>query len=114
MTKRTMTWYIDANAKIRAEVYDGGSETWRVEEITVADALDAYTEDGCPAPADVEEVRHGEWISIDKWWKTVCSECKWGNWMGYIPTPQEAKERMPRCPNCGAKMDGGRDTHETI
>lgn len=54
--------------------------------------------------ADVEEVKHGEWI--EGGWNVVCSSCGVGKWKGYIPESQEVKEWMPRCPNCGAKMDG--------
>ena len=58
--------------------------------------------DNIPA-ADVEEVKHGEWIEQydadddplfrRKW---VCSVC--GEWQTYGTTK--------RCPECGAKMDG--------
>lgn len=60
--------------------------------------------------ADVEEVRHGEWIddSDDVYWgnyivKKHCSEC------GY--TPKFDRETglfnlTKRCPECGAIMDG--------
>lgn len=54
--------------------------------------------------ADVEEVKRGEWI--EDGWNVVCSSCGVGKWKGYVPGLQEAKEWMPRCPNCGAKMDG--------
>ena len=59
--------------------------------------------DDIPA-ADVEEVKRGEWI--ENGWNVVCSSCGVGKWKGYVPALQEAKEWMPRCPNCGAKMDG--------
>ena len=57
--------------------------------------------------ADVAPVRHGEWIyktmsvpggkgqTYGKW---VCSKCK-----------SKEKERRTYCPNCGAKMDGGKE-----
>lgn len=57
---------------------------------------------------DVEEVKHGEWISDG--WNTVCSACGKGKWQGYIPTPDNAKKWMPRCPQCGARMDGKEKT----
>lgn len=44
-------------------------------------------------PADVEEVKHGEWI--EGGWSLVCSSCGVGKWKGYIPISQEAKKWMP-------------------
>ena len=51
--------------------------------------------------ADVQEVRHGRWISNDlggyKWFY-YCSECDWVD--GY-----PFNDRHKYCPHCGAKMD---------
>lgn len=62
------------------------------------------------APAvDAEPVRHGEWILNpsnlynDATW--VCSVCG-EPWRLFYGTPEE--NGMHYCPNCGAKMDGGR------
>lgn len=57
--------------------------------------------------ADVVEVRHGKWeakehtsISTNRHYYTFrCSECK--RWNG--------THRQNYCPNCGAKMDGGKN-----
>lgn len=57
--------------------------------------------------ADYVEVRHGEWeakehtsISTNRHYYTFrCSECK--RWNG--------THRQNYCPNCGAKMDGGKN-----
>lgn len=54
--------------------------------------------------ADVVEVRHGKW----EWRELygieglvlVCSECR---------ESEGACERFDYCPNCGAKMDGGKN-----
>lgn len=58
--------------------------------------------------SDVQEVRHGEWIDIEssstqthKAYK--CSHCKRLHY--YIPC-----DRPLYCPNCGAKMDGRKET----
>ena len=48
--------------------------------------------------ADVEEVKHGEWLYSRVHNILHCSEC------GEIPDCFEP----PYCPNCGAKMDGGK------
>lgn len=48
-------------------------------------------------PADVVEVKHGEWISeCEPHYE--CSECH--HWFHLY-------QYMKYCPNCGAKMDGG-------
>ena len=55
--------------------------------------------------ADVQEVRHGRWISNEtSWfkWTHHCSECGWID--GYL-----SNDRYTYCPNCGTKMDGGRE-----
>lgn len=51
--------------------------------------------------ADVEEVKHGEWIRGGVWGDTgsveyKCSVCR--------ETTYDA-DLLPRCPQCGAKMD---------
>ena len=51
--------------------------------------------------ADVQEVRHGRWISNDLGgykWAYYCSECGWVD--GY-----PFNDRHKYCPHCGAKMD---------
>ena len=58
--------------------------------------------------ADVEEVRHGEWIEKDDGWDGVfytCSVCHC-DWTTIDGTPFE--NNMRYCPECGAKMDGER------
>ena len=55
--------------------------------------------------ADVQEVRHGKWISNDLGgykWAYYCSECGWVD--GY-----PFNDRHKYCPHCGAKMDGERE-----
>ena len=53
--------------------------------------------------ADVEEVKHGQWIEVDdgvligNGKHIECSEC--GTW-------RKDKQKLNYCPNCGAKMDG--------
>ena len=62
--------------------------------------------------ADVEAVRHGEWIEVaeNSTGKImVCTNCK--NCIN--PNKEDvamnrASERPSYCPNCGAKMDGGK------
>lgn len=51
--------------------------------------------------ADVEEVKHGEWIECSNELNKYCSVCKKVNGTIY--------EKPPFCENCGAKMDGGKE-----
>lgn len=48
----------------------------------------------------VAPVRHGRWIHYPDCGVTRCSHCGWS-----IEECWESK----RCPDCGAKMDGGED-----
>ena len=54
--------------------------------------------------ADVQEVRHGEWIYVDGdlgWADCKCSEC------GYTDSFEDCTDEFyyKFCPECGAKMD---------
>lgn len=89
------------------------------EYIERGEAILAVTRDGCTAnvvgvlfhmpTADVVEVRHGEWIDkptgaygrMQSW----CSACGKHSGIGGI----ESNRHKPYCPNCGAKMDGGKE-----
>ncbi len=48
---------------------------------------------------DVQEVRHGEWISRGDCGVTMCSNCKY-NFNGCLPEPY-----YKYCPMCGAEME---------
>ena len=55
--------------------------------------------------ADVAEVKHGYWYTIDSdvgWELVGCSECR-GEY-----SLCDGEDRTDYCPYCGAKMDGGR------
>ncbi len=65
--------------------------------------------------ADVAPVMHGEWVSAegdetpcDEWDCTACGERRT---FVYEMDEDEMNELYQYCPNCGAKMDGGK--HET-
>ena len=57
---------------------------------------------------ELEEVRHGEWIPVQYTYfglkRYECSECKDDEY--WQKRYLEHKEKY--CPNCGAKMDGGK------
>ena len=58
---------------------------------------------------DVVEVKHGEWIPVTYTYfglkRYECSECKDDEY--WQKRYLEHKEKY--CPNCGAKMDGGKE-----
>lgn len=57
--------------------------------------------------ADVVEVKHSRWENISGF--DVCNIC--GTSPAYCePEPNNPKGYPPYCHNCGAKMDGRRDT----
>lgn len=97
---------IDADAKIMAQFYDDEYEDWIVKEITVADYL-SFSDTPIPF-VDAVPVVYGRWI-IDKGLYR-CSICNrlWSElWWAEIVPLEKMIEIMPRCPKCGAKMDGG-------
>lgn len=56
------------------------------------------------APAiDAVEVRHGEW-TVGYFQDLVCTACT---------HPSPCDKKTPYCPNCGAKMDGRRESEGT-
>lgn len=73
------------------------------ERLMTEDAI--YVLDTLPA-ADVAPVRHGRWI--DKGEYAICMECggrSGTQYDGVEPTPLMTQF----CPNCGVKMDGGKN-----
>ena len=97
-----MARYIDADAFLEAEIKRCGCVPLIGTCTTDNESL-AYQLAKTPT-ADVEERKHGEWL-----WDTEdiyeCSVCG-------IETRVDEVMGMPTykyCPNCGAKMDGGKE-----
>ena len=67
--------------------------------------LDAITDEITDAPTvDAVEVVHGRWIDRPSMKGQVyCSEC------ATIEKSTDSNYKSRRCPNCGAKMDGGNE-----
>ena len=89
---------IDETKIVHITVYDDEYEEWFDKEMTIADCLDAYTDEGCP---NVIERPKGEWIEFDHGMGIVflkCSRC--GEF-------QSRADNHSFCPNCGADMRGG-------
>ena len=60
------------------------------------------------------EPKKGHWFFSDADNLVHCSACGQGKWKGYCPTPKEATEWMPICPQCGAKMEPETDESGSI
>lgn len=93
-----MARYIDAD-KIHYPVdkRETGKTDWHRGVLYMKDTIDRQP------TADVEEVKHGEWVKRQKLYgigyEYVCSACKKGI---------KQYEGQPICCECGAIMDGGR------
>lgn len=73
-----MAEYIDANKKVTIQVYDDMTEEWHEEKVTIAEALDKWTDEGCPRPV-VIPVKHGRWIDRGNGQEcSVCGEIQYG------------------------------------
>lgn len=95
--------YLDINKTIKAFEEQHGSESTLLNGYN-ADWILSFIES--QPTADVQEVRHGRWISNDLGgykWAYYCSECGWVD--GY-----PFNDRHKYCPHCGAKMDGEWET----
>lgn len=61
--------------------------------------------------ADVAEVVHGEWLRADDDWNSLttiqCSSC--GEEWCFETDDDVSLLNYKHCPNCGAKIDGGKD-----
>lgn len=99
-----MSRLIDADTVVTIQVYDDMTETFDTKKMTIAEAIDEWSDEGCPPTVEAEPVRHGHWDYIeeyfaDRWWNTYqCSVC--GHQEDF-----EEPYRMKYCPECGAKMD---------
>ncbi len=93
-----MARYIDADrfrVRVKTQVNPYGKPT-----LEYASGLKVLTMIDNEPTADVEEVRHGEWLIKNLCGERICecSECK------TLGSPM-----WKRCPVCEAKMDGGKN-----
>lgn len=54
--------------------------------------------------ADAVPAVHGRWVFLNDY-QSECSECHKVYWVDHASEPNY-------CPNCGAKMDGGKDNEQ--
>lgn len=100
-----MADYISRKALLGMEYWHGDKSSFDNPCPDGVDAVDVSDIENFPA-ADVAPVRHGRWIHTD-WaynWTCLdeCSRC------GYHDRDRKNLSDYNYCPNCGAKMDGGR------
>lgn len=95
-----------AKEQIRAHIIIGEPKT----NVGLNLAVEAIDE--VPA-ADVVEVTHGQWVKMKGMMPPEyhghyeCSECGWHP--RRMRSTEDREEEFTYCPNCGAKMDGGKD-----
>lgn len=89
------------------ESYSDGYCNWGFGRKNINDVID-----GVPA-ADVEPVRHGEWLRTDDDWSSLvtiqCSACG-GEWCFEVDEDAQL-QGYNYCPGCGCKMDLEEDTY---
>ena len=97
---------IDADTVVTIQVYDDMTEEYDLKKMTIGDAIDWWSDEGCPPSVDAEPVRHGYWFN--KWFeydedgyvmrtRGRCSCCDQYSDVSYY------------CGNCGAKMSKVKD-----
>ena len=100
---------IDADARVTVQSFDIEHEEYEHTEMSVEEALDFATDEGCPPAVDAVPVTHGRWIEpVPGDGFPYCSNCK------NIPLDRGLFwnrtlmdwHLTPYCPHCGAKMDG--------
>lgn len=101
---------IDADARVTVQSFDIEHEEYNYQEMSVAEALDFATDEGCPPVVDAEPVVHGRWIEDRT--HIMCSVCgaRYKDEIVFMPDAcmsGQIYDGLERCPHCGARMDGG-------
>lgn len=96
---------IDADTVVTIQVYDDVMGETDTKKMTIADAIDEWSDEGCPPTIEAEPIRHGhwEWNDYGGFGNYHCTVCR------YIPYG----EFSMYCPRCGAKMDEEVQQNET-
>lgn len=101
---------IDADKVVTIQVYDDMTEEYGTKKVTIADAIDEWSDEGCPETIDAEPIKHGRWIwsedasleegqiEGDRESFYQCSECG-----AYDLRLKDC--HADYCWSCGAKMD---------
>lgn len=95
---------IDADARVTVQSFDVEHEEYNYTEMSVAEALDFATDEGCPPAVDAAPVRHGRWEEkMEHAGYVCCSVCH----DCYVEKGWIFNKKWAWCPQCGARMDGG-------
>lgn len=97
---------IDADARVTVQSFDVEHEEYDYTEMSVAEALDFVTDEGCPPVVEAAPVVHARAIKqspFDKQsryciWKVSCKCSNCGEYVSDV---------WNYCPKCMAKLDGG-------
>ena len=105
------TKMIDADTIVHYQTYDDEHEEFPEHKSTIAEFLDAMTDEGCPEAVDAVPVRHGRWEQVevidDDSENGVNSDAAQCNVCGNVESSfYWAKTYYNFCPHCGAKLDG--------
>lgn len=84
------------------DIVSNTRENLYVERNTIQDLVQELKDE---PTIDAVPVKHGEWIIDGEF--IDCSACKQEKW-SRVPY-EDLVKRFKFCPNCGAKMDGGKD-----
>lgn len=98
-----MAEYIERGTAIH--IIDNYGKTISKDTIAVYQAIRDIVNTICPA-ADVVHVIHGEWLNANV---LNCSEVFECSECGYSFDHDGYQHFFNYCPNCGAKMDGGKN-----
>lgn len=102
---------IDADTVVTIQVYDDMTEETDMKKMTIAEAIDEWSDEGCPPTVDAEPVRHGHWVEVQRIHEkdhTAICEC---SLCGDTVWVYDGQRAWNYCPNCGAYM--GVVKHET-
>lgn len=102
---------INADTVVHWQSYDDEHETFPDHEGTIAEFLDAMTDEGCPKTVDAVPVRHGRWKHKKDLKQFFCDQC------GEPSLTEDdvyfyGMEFPNFCPNCGADMRKGGERWE--
>lgn len=97
---------INADTVVTIQVYDDMTEEYDTKKMTIAEAIDEWSDEGCPPTVDAEPVIHAHWEYVDY---GGCGNYHCSNCRAISGTQYNGLEPILRltkyCPNCGAKMD---------
>lgn len=94
---------IDADEVVTIQVYDDMTEKYGTKKVTIADAIDEWSDEGCPETIDAELVRYSIWDAVDEdEFHYRCFSCGYN---AYGNTTEVMDGTFRYCPHCGARME---------